>query len=237
MIAKRAGVLLAALILASGCTRVVDGTLRAATGLAPSPVTGRSVQQVLLDDAELQKVLDQPFHSDPDLPRRSGDDAFDRRSDISDPDCAAVVGQMQQSSYDAADVRDAVREIWWGPTDDHDVRVIDVAESVVALPTAADADALFDAFIQQWEHCDGTEVSSRGDTFTLTGPKVADSVLSARSNFRFDTGAIPGVRAVGVRVNCIVEVEVAFYRDPSGDDKTSAVDLVHQMMDKVTDLS
>lgn len=235
--AKRAGIVLLALMLATGCTRVVDGAVRPASGLTPTPVTGRPVKQVLLDDAELETMLDQTFDSDPDLPPRFGDEAFNDRSGISSSECALVVGPMQKSSYESADVEDAAREIWWTLKEDRDATVIDVEESVVALPSAADADALFEESADRWDHCDGVGVTFRNDTFTLTGAKVTNSVLSANTRFRFDKGAIPGVRALGVRVNCLVEVEVAFYSDASGGDKTSAVDIAHTMMDKVTDLS
>ncbi|MEZ0367135.1 sensor domain-containing protein [Mycobacterium sp. pUA109] len=237
MARRRVAVLLLALAVVSGCTRIVDGTVHPASGLTPNPLAGRAVKQVLLDDAELEKMLDQSFESDPNLAPRFGDDAFDERPDVSSPDCALAVGLMQKSSYDSADVRDAAREIWWTPRNDRDATVIDVEEGVVALPSAADADTVFEELTKQWEHRDGDAETSRGDTFTLSRPKVADSVLSANTSFSFDSGTIPGLRALGVRVNCLVEVQVSFYRDVSGEQKNSAVDIAHTMMNKVTDLS
>jgi hypothetical protein len=53
----------------------------------------------------------------------------------------------------------------------------------------------------------------------------------------------PQARAVGVRFNCIVEVEVVFFGDRRASDPgsaspdTSAVDIAHAMMDKVSELS
>jgi predicted alternative tryptophan synthase beta-subunit len=53
----------------------------------------------------------------------------------------------------------------------------------------------------------------------------------------------PQARALGVQMNCLVEVQVVFFgerrsSDPgSADINTSAVDVAHAMMDKVNALS
>jgi len=55
--------------------------------------------------------------------------------------------------------------------------------------------------------------------------------------------AVPEGRAIGVRGNCVVEVEVDFFNtsNPShqgtGDVNTTAVDIAHAMMDNVSALS
>lgn len=235
--AGRIAAVLLTLIVATGCTRVTGGTVRAAAHLTPNAVLGDTVKQALLDETEL-RALGQPFDSGPNIPPRFGDEAFDRRSDVSDPQCALVVGALQQGSYDSAQVRGAAREIWWGPTGDRDATVIDVVEAVVALPTATDADALFEEFTQRWQRCAQTKVSTSLSTYTLARPTVADSVASARWTSRDDHFNLPGERAVGVRVNCLVEVEVVYYPNLHGDQHQGvAVDLAHRIMDKVTGLS
>lgn len=199
MTVVRGAVGLLALLTTSGCAHVVDGAVHAVPGMAPSPVTERTVNQILLGDRELQKTFGQDFENDPAIPARFGDDAFDDRSDISAPGCAQVVGPMQKHSYEAADVRGAAKETWWDPGDDRRASIIDVEESVVVLPTSADADALLGAFSTTWDHCQDKAVSSRGDTFTLTGPRITDSILSADTGFSFDTDTIPacGPRGCG----------------------------------------
>ncbi|OBH11584.1 hypothetical protein A5695_18800 [Mycobacterium sp. E1747] len=59
---------LIAVALATGCT--VDGTARPAPNLKPHPVIGQPVKKVLLDDAELSKLLGQSFGSKNELPGR-----------------------------------------------------------------------------------------------------------------------------------------------------------------------
>jgi hypothetical protein len=118
-------------------------------------------------------------------------------------------------------------------------KVISVTESVVALPSTVAADALFATLTQQWNRCNGATVtpdlpSGRGPTAVISDVRAADSVLAAHvdavNTFRITSG-----RAVGVRVNCLVEVGVAFFSDHRPDG--TAVRIAHQMMDKVTRLS
>jgi hypothetical protein len=53
----------------------------------------------------------------------------------------------------------------------------------------------------------------------------------------------PQSRAIGVRLNCLVEVEVVFFGDRrssdpgTGNPDTSATDIAHAMMDRVTRFS
>jgi hypothetical protein len=58
-----------------------------------------------------------------------------------------------------------------------------VSEAVVALPTAADATALFGRFSQQWEKCQGQTVTTEPGFVVfsdkVTDVHIADSVLSA----------------------------------------------------------
>lgn len=62
---------------------------------------------------------------------------------------------------------------------------------------------------------------------------VANSVLAATVEVTQDGVPRQTARALGVRANCIVEVALLMTPEPD----TSAVDLAHLMMDKVSELS
>lgn len=238
-------------MLASGCTTVVSGTVRPAPGLAPTPVTGMAVRQVLLDDAELSKLVGQPFHSDPSLPPRFGgvDELPDAWDDAEPKDCVGAAVGGQKSVYDSAGVQDVAHEFWDRNSTSDDSQLTGVGEAVVALPTAADADALFEKFAQQWGNCDGvTVVRPGGDSSEASGEIIdvstGDGMLTA--TVRTSVGGEVGLRvtrAVAVRVNCLVDVDVFWFVDdddhadapPPGD--TTAADLARAMLDKVRALS
>jgi hypothetical protein len=235
---KMIGVSLLAVLLATGCTRVVDGAVRPAPGLKPRPLHGPAVQQVALDQAQLSKMLGQSFKSDPNSPSRFG--GSDQLSDMnaSPRECAGVAFELQQSAYGSAEVKDVAHEVWWTVGIYH-AKVISVSENVVTLPTAAAADALFAQFLQQWNGCNGTTVTSyrtNGEPFitaAISDARAGNSVLAATVRSHLAT-TVTHARALGVRSNCLVEVDVAFFADhPDG----SAIDIAHRMMDEVSVLS
>jgi len=87
-----------------------------------------------------------------------------------------------------------------------------------------------------------------GGYFTdeITDVRVSDSVLAAtiRAASTSDSMANPEARAIGVRVNCLVEVQVSFYSGQSSSKRigtanpeTSAIDIARQMMDRISELS
>jgi hypothetical protein len=243
----RIGWIVAALVavpLVAGCAVVIGGAGRPAAGMTPRPLTGQVIKQVLLDDGELSKLLAQSFKREPKLPPRFGGPDELSPLPASPPECAGVSFPLFEAAYRSADVKTVAQEIWF---DDRtaDAKVITVDEAVVALPTAADADALFAQFAEHWTQCKGTTVTrpslTRFDpwTYKVVDAQLADSVLAA-SEFEVAAPAIPlepepVARALGVRVNCLVEVEVSFFSDHSAD--TTAIDVAHRMMDKVSDLS
>ena len=231
-------VALVALPLAAGCMVVVDGTAHPAPGLAPRPLIGQAVNHALLDDGELAKLVGQYFKSKPESPPRFG--GRDRLIDMhtAPRGCAGVVYELQKSSYGTADVRNVAQQTWW-TAGIRDAKVISVVESVVAVPTAAAADALFAGFVQQWIGCNGTTVTSDFRmrhvlTSVISDVRAANSVLAATVQSHFVT-TVTSARAVGVRANCLVEVDVAFFSDNKPDG--TAVDIAHAMMDKVSSLS
>lgn len=230
-------------LLVAGCTRVVAGAAHPAPGMTPRPLGGQAVNRVLLDDREVSKMLGQPFKADPDSPPRFG--GIDQLTDgsASPRECAAAAVELPKSVFQSSRVRHVAKESWWNAAPyEENPRVISVHEAVVALPTAAAADPLFAKFTQQWRECDGTTVSMDDGYFTMAISDVSDanSVVAASVRVHGST-TVPNAHVVGVRVNCLVEVRVAFFDLDSGRtadaDKTVAVNIAHRMMDKISELS
>ena len=238
-------------LLAAGCTVVVGGKAQPAQNPGSRPLKGHTVRQVLLDDTALSKLLQQPFRPDPHFsPRFGGPDQLQDERQASSVDCLGVASMLQQSVYRSAKVKGVAVESWLHAA--KSVKVISVKEGVVTLPTAADADAVFADFVQQWRKCDGTTLPLPGSTLRLTAKitnvRDANFILAATVSMQLtlpgsNPAAVPEGRAIGVRGNCVVEVEVDFFNtsNPShqgtGDVNTTAVDIAHAMMDNVSALS
>lgn len=252
--AARAGAIAAGaaavVLLAGGCTTVVSGTVRPAPGLAPTPVTGMAVRQVLLDDAELLKLVGQPFRSDPSLPPRFGgvDELPDAWDEAEPEDCVGAAVGGQKSVYGAAGVQDVAHEFWDSTSAAGDSSLTGVGEAVIALASAADADALFEKFSQQWGQCDGVTVIRHGEgsdaSGEITDVSTGDPVLTATVRTTVDDEVgLRVTRAVAARVNCIVDVDVFWFvgeddhadAPPPGD--TTAADMARAMLDKIRNLS
>lgn len=205
-----------------------------------------AVRQVLLDDAELSKLVGQPFHSDPDLPPRFGglNELPDAWDDAAPEDCVGAAVGGQKSVYDNAGVQDVAHEFWDSSSLD-DSPLTGVGEAVIALGSAADANALFEKFSQQWGSCEGvivTREEGRASEATgeVTDVSTEDEVLTATVHTTLDGEVgLRVTRAVAARVNCVVDVDVFWFVDeddesdvpPAGD--TTAADLARAMLDKV----
>jgi hypothetical protein len=239
---------LVAVLLATGCTATTGGKAAPAPNLLPHPVTGSTVNQVLLDDAALSKLLDRSFQAVSQIPPVFGGAEMlqDDYPSAAPAECVGVVYMTQKSVYQSAKVENVAIEFW--QQQGSSATAIDIAESVVAVSTIADANALFVRFAEQWKQCDGKTLTAPSSSFVanaITDARVKDSIVAA--SVSKDPGeqsilhAVPEVRAVGVRGNCLVEVEVAFVGSTDLTDqqsaKTSAVDIAHAMMDKVSALS
>ena len=119
------------------------------------------------------------------------------------------------------------------------------------LGSVADANALFAGFAKQWKDCQGQTVtlvreSVRGGYYTdaITDVRATGSVVAATVEFGHttDKSTSPVARAVGVKANCLVEAEIAYYSDavtsgrPSDVD-TVAIDIAQAMMERVEELT
>ncbi|MGA9489157.1 MAG: sensor domain-containing protein [Mycobacterium sp.] len=237
--------------LAVGCSSVVAGTAKPAKNLKPRPLTGSVLRQVPLDDTALSRMLEQPFVNRQPPVFGGPDKLGDADSAGSPADCLGVTTMLQKSAYEPADVKDVMWETWWNDGDP--AQVISVIEGVVSLPSAAQAQTLFAKFPQQWQQCeDATTIEQTGPIKTTTvinDVRVTDSLVAATNTATAELPnmeplqATPQARAVGVRLNCIVEVEVVFFGDRHPSDPgsaspdTSAVDIAHAMMKRVDTLS
>jgi hypothetical protein len=234
--------------LAVGCGSVVAGTPKPAPNLKPRQLSGQTVKHVLLDKVALSRMLGQPFVGR--VPP-----AFGGRnklySKLPPADCLGVTAMLQKSVYGSAHVQDVASESWWNNGDP--AQVISVIEGVVTLPTAAQAEALFATFSKRWQQCDGTTTTEQNGpistTNTIANVHVTDSVVAATNTA---TSVLPNMpplrptpqaRAIGVRLNCVVEAAVVFFGDRrpsdpgSADPDTSGVDVVHALMDRINELS
>jgi hypothetical protein len=243
----RAIALLSIGLLAVGCTATVDGSARPAPHLKPRSITGQTIGRVLLGGSALSRILNQSFRIDSRFPARfGGPEALQADASASPVDCLGVAVMLQQSVYQSTNVKHVAAQAWRRTAKAEEVT--NVKEGVVSLPTAADADALFAKFSQQWQKCDGMTLPLPDSMFRLndriTNVEVATSVIAATVSVQWapsrpDSASIPAGRVIGVRGNCLIEVEVDFFHssDPShqqsGTVNTRAVDVAQAMLDKI----
>ncbi|MGA7051546.1 MAG: sensor domain-containing protein, partial [Mycobacterium sp.] len=243
----RAVALLSIGLLATACTGLTGGKAQAPPNLGPQSLTGQTIKRALLGDETLSRILQQPFTIDDRFPPRfGGPEALQGLGSASPADCLGVAQMLHQSVYPSGTVNDVAVETWR-----HAVKssnVTGVKEGVVSLPTASDANALFSRFAGQWRRCDGQAPVLPDGMLrlkaTITNVQVTPSVLAGTVSIAFassspDTGGILAGRAVGVRGNCLVEVEVDFFNAPigspqgSGVTNAAAVDIAQAMMGRV----
>ena len=247
--------------LAVGCgavgSQVVQGTAKPAPNLKPRPLTGETVRQVLLDDAALSRMLSQPFVARKPAEFGGPDKLSQRDEAVSPAGCLGVTAMLQKSVYQsdpAVQVNDVASESWWN--NGEPAQVISVMQGVVTLPSAAQAEALFAKFSNQWQQCKGTTTTEQSGpistTTDISDVRVADASNTVVAATNTATSVLPNMpalqptpqaRAIGVRLNCLVEVEVVFFGDRRSSDPgsanldTSGIDIAHAMMDKISALS
>lgn len=242
--------LLAVVMATAGCSAMVGGTARPASSPAHRSLNGRTIERVLLGHSALSRIVKQPVNIDPHSPPLFGGPEALRGDTSAWPiDCMGVAVMMQPSVYRSTAITNVALQTW--RPDAVSATVTRVKEGVISLPTPADAEALFARFSEQWQRCDGNTVPFAGGMFRLeakiSNVQVSTSVVAASISMGFNLplgrAAIPAGRAIGVRDNCLIEVEVD-YSNPSdsslpgpGDVSTSALDIAQVMRDKVNALS
>lgn len=234
---------LIAVLLMTGCTETITGT----AGLAPSAGRVPAIKRVLFDGTALARLLAQPFQPYPHYSDFGGVDKLGSGWDNGQPaDCIGVVHLMQRVTYASAPIQLTAGEMWVHKGDSE--RVDSVQQGIVALGTDADANALFTKFTAQWRRCDGTtllvEPIDVWNSDAISDVRVADSVVAATvsmgSGPHGGLNAIPEARALGVKGTYLVEVTVEFspiYGQAdvgNADINTTAIDLTHALMDKLS---
>ncbi|WP_207547795.1 sensor domain-containing protein [Mycobacterium mantenii] len=245
---RRIGALMVIVMLVSGCSVAVDGTARPAPGAAPRSLSGSTIKRVLLGKSALSRIVKQPLNIDPGFPPSfAGPESLQGDRSGSPDDCIEVAVMLQQSAYRYRNVRDVAQETW--RPESTTAAVVRVKEGVVDLPTPNDAGALFVTFTRQWQRCAGKTVPLTGGAFRLKAKvnevHVEASVLAATTSIELDSPnplfdeSLPVGRAIGVRDNCLIEVEVDFGNMPNrsprqlGDVDASALDIAQVMRDKI----
>jgi hypothetical protein len=235
----RGPVLLLAVMLTCACTATIAGRA------VPAP--GSAITRILLDGATLAKLLAQPFNSAPPFPPSYGGSEKLRGGweDARPAECVGTVFMLQKTVYEPVPVRNVADEMW--TSDRHSAGKVDsVAEGVISVASSKDAAAAFGRFSAQWQKCEGMTVTANSVVSArsvISDVHVADSVVGAGvvmyPHEHSILAPMPVGRALGVRGNYLVEVEVRFFGNDnpaaqgSGDIKTSAVYLAHAMMDRL----
>lgn len=245
---RSAAVALSAVVmLTAGCTATTGGKAGPAPG---SALTDPIIKRAMVDGETLARMLGQPFEADPKSPTvGSGAEKLDSEWESAQPhDCVGVVHMLQRGPYGSAPIQRTASETWLQKGKSVTVAAVD--EGIVELSTEADANALFAKFATQWQQCDGiTLTTSRPDIYGLdaiSGVHVTDSVVAAAvslgSGPHSVLSAAPVGRALGVRRNFLVEVAVDFVPNTypgyvgTGDINTSATDIAHAIMDRLSTL-
>jgi PknH-like extracellular domain len=242
----RAVALLSIGLVAGGCTLVTGGKAQIPPRFIPRSVTGPTIAHVLVGDNTLSRILNQPFTIDARIPPRfGGPETLQGFGSDSPGACLGVAEMLHQSVYQSGKVNDVAVEAWRHAA--RSTELTGVKEGVVSLATPADANALFSRFSQQWQRCDGQELPLPDPVLRLTARissvQVAPHVLAATLSITFAGASIPAGRAVGVRDNCLVEVEVDYFNASTASVqelstiKATSVRIAQIMMNKVSKLN
>ena len=194
-------------------------------------------------------ILGDRLGPSPNVPEESGGlsemaDGLRSDAEASPHNCVGATSPLQRSIYQDTGLTDFASFRWRLP-DSASGDVIGATTGAVAFPGPAQANDAFAAFVEQWQVCDGTVVEmpiEDGDYFTdeVTNVRVENSVLSAdvATARQPDSISWPRVRAIGVRANCLVEVDVSFFggdAPPTGLDD-AAIELADFVMSRIAEV-
>lgn len=229
-------------VIAGGCTTIVDGSAHPGRGMTPRPLSGSAVGSALLDRAELQRAYGQAFEPDTDFPDSTGGAELFMPNVQTPPRCAGVAGVLVNDSYKGTAVREIVSRHW--KNTERYPKALLIHEAIVTLPTARDAAAQFATMATQWKQCGGASMTIGGNpnfTSRIGAVEEINSVLSAAVDDVSSYMVLPEERALGVRVNCLIELKVIYMgdedRDGTGHRTPAIADIAHLIMDKVSALA
>ncbi|WP_167857896.1 sensor domain-containing protein [Mycobacterium sp. DL99] len=213
------------------------------------PITGANFTDVLLNGGALTALLNQKFEAAA-KDRQVGSldtmpNGLANESAASPHECVGATRVAQRSVFQGTGVQHFGSENWWtaasGP-------VMKVEEAVVVYASPTEAQAAFTAFTNQWQACEGRTMTvlagqaSDGSNYitTANNVRVTDSVLSAALASDRSSGgwARASAHALGVKGNCLVDVEVGFYgvapgQDPVSGMNNSGIDVAKAMMARI----
>jgi hypothetical protein len=237
-------------LVLSSCTTVTDGTVQPAEGLPLGPLNAAALEEVLPTENQIADILGDRLGPDPTEPAMSGDvsdmpDGLSSEAEASPHECVGATAPLQRSIYDGTGMTDFTSYDWQlSESDSGDV--LGTTTGVAAFPSAAAANDVFEDFVKQWEACDGTVVelpTVDGDEYftdAITDVRVENSVVSADLATAKPSESIewPRLRAIGVRANCLVEVDVSFFGGdgPPPGLEDVAIELAHLMMDRIAEV-
>lgn len=241
----------AALTLTAGCACTVTGAPVPTRDSAGILGVGRTIGRVLPNDAELSAVLNDNLSSHGFPPIVGGVTALPNgirdSMDASEIECLGVTSPDMRAVYEKSSVRAVATEDaddWDDPN--HAVgHSYSVNVGAMALTSPADAHALFATFVNQWQQCQGKTMTvyqkpgGSGDQLhQISVVHTAGDVLTAvvmLSVPATHTEPIPEQRAVGVAMNCIVDVDFSDSGWRNGDPISAdqAVAVAEQMLAKV----
>ncbi|WP_158090767.1 sensor domain-containing protein [Mycobacterium saskatchewanense] len=243
-------VLPAVAMIAAGCTATVGGEAQPVPTPILRPLAGPALKRALLGRVPLSRVLKQSLVLDPRFPPRfGGPEVLRAAGPATSVDCLGVAGMLEQIAYQSSNVHGVAVEGWRHATKSASVTA--VKEGIVSLPTAAEANTLFAEFSRQWQACEGKTQPLSDSVFRLkakiTQVRTAGSVLGATVWVAFesensDSDSIPAERAVGVRGNCLVEVEVDLFNavqstplsgDSDAGANSGAIEVAQRLMDNL----
>ena len=238
-------------LLVSGCTTVTEGEVRPAAGLALRPLNGDQLLDVLPTTNQVVDLIADPLGPDPELPEELGElsdmaDGLSSDAEASPHECVGAISTLQRSIYEDTGLKEYANRSWELP-EDEDGDVLSATAGVAAFPGTADANDVFDAFAEQWKDCDGTAVEvpvEDGDDYFLdsvTNVRVEHAVLSADIETSRPSASIswPRVRAIGVRGNCLVEVDISFFGGdaPPPDLENVAIEMAQSVMHRIGEVA
>jgi hypothetical protein len=239
---------LAITVLTAGCVTTVSGSGRPSTGAGGIVGVGRDIPRVLPDDADFIAALGTSV-SDGGFPPSVGSldmlpDGIRTDQDASEIECLGVTSPFMRKMYENSSVQ-AVASQRWDNWDKGRSGNYSVDAGAIALKNPADARALFGTFANQWPKCEGKTMilyhagGGPDQYLQITNVRVTDDMLSAivmSSSPATHTPASPDERAVGVSMNCIVDVSVSDSSWRTGDPmpQNMAATLAETMLKKIT---
>lgn len=227
----RTGAALAVMVLSlctAACTATVDGTaVRPEAGSPPADgaLTEQDLPAVLLDGAELAGLLDSPDMEVVDEVAEMTDDSVD----VSDPECLGALYSAEEPVYADSGYTAVLTRLASEPGDVYDHWV---EETVVLMPSAADAEGFVERSGRDWDACADREVSiSDGEQWFdwALGEVVRDGGVVSQSSTALESAEWQCQHTMSAAANMVVEASVCAERI---DDEATA--LLTEMIEKAS---